>query len=315
MATSYANSGGSGNRTPTLVQVTIAFGSGTVLTGTPALAVDGATSTNAFFFGNNTGTTVEFWFTSRKIIDEAKWYQSGTTAHGTWKWQGSNDRTTWTDIGSTFTLGGVTTQTLTTLAGNATGYLFYRLFQVSGIASSSPWIYEVEFKIDDAGGTSYLHALGSGNRTSTITTAVSGITWGTGTAANLIDGSYANNVWWTNGVAVAGTWVSFDFGALYTVQEARFFQQVVASNGDWKVQGSTNNSTWVDLSGTVTLGLTVEPTRFGGFVTNTTAYRYYRLLGVSGTRTSGPFLWEMEFMVGAAIVAAVGRTQGFVLVP
>src|SRR5580765_271662 len=313
MATSYANSGGSGNRTPTIVQITIAFSGGGVPSGTPSLALDGATSTNAFFFGNNTGTTVEFWFASRKIIDEAKLYQSTTASHGTWKWQGSNDRTTWTDIGSTFTLGGVATQTLTSLAGNVTGYVFYRLFQVSGTASSSPWIYEFEFKIDDAGGTSYLHALGSGNRTSTITTAVSGITWGAGSAANLINGSYANEAFWTNGVAVAGTWVSFDLGAPYTVQEARFFQQVVATNGDWKFQGSTNNSTWVDLSGTVSLGLTVEPTRFGGFVTNTTAYRYYRLLGVAGTRTSGPYLLEMEFMVGAPIVTAVARSQAIIL--
>jgi hypothetical protein len=303
MATSYANPGGSGNRTPTLVQVTVtgapAIGLNTVL----SAAVDGNTSTNAFFFGLGSAYIVEFWFASIKIIDEAKMYQSAATTHGTWKWQGSNDRTTWTDIGSTFTLGGVTTQTMTSLAGNTTGYIFYRLFQVTGPASGTPWIYEFEFKIDEGGTTSYTHALGSGNRTGTITTAIGGgLTWGAGSAAHLINGSLANEAFWSAGGA-AGGWMSFDLGASYLVQEARvFISAAVSDQGSWKFQGSTNNSTWIDLSGTVVLGAAVAApgslTYFGGFATNATDYRYYRLLGVSGTRTTNPFELEVEFMVG-----------------
>lgn len=57
----------------------------------------------------------------------------------------------WTDIGSTFTLGGATTQTITTLSGNTTGYRAYQLTGVSGTANSGPYIHEFEFKIDDAG--------------------------------------------------------------------------------------------------------------------------------------------------------------------
>jgi hypothetical protein len=36
------------------------------------------------------------------MVDEAKWYQSDTNGHGTWKWQGSNDNSVWTDVGGHF---------------------------------------------------------------------------------------------------------------------------------------------------------------------------------------------------------------------
>jgi hypothetical protein len=145
MATSYANAGGTGNRT-SIITVTynpvgIGGAGGTAL-------INGNTADSSSWF--NSLTFLQFEFSGfKKIIDEAKFYQSNTTSHGVWKWQGSNDGSAWTDIGGTFTLGGVATQTFTTLAGNTTEYKFYRILKVSGATSTSPYTYEFEFKIEN----------------------------------------------------------------------------------------------------------------------------------------------------------------------
>ena len=46
----------------------------------------------------------------KKVIKQARWNQSNGSTHGTFKWQGSNDGTSYSDIGGTFTLGGATVQ-------------------------------------------------------------------------------------------------------------------------------------------------------------------------------------------------------------
>lgn len=142
MATSYANTGGTGNRTSIITVTAAGFA------GTPSILVNGDLVTNVAWFNNL--TVLQFEFTGfKKIIDEAKFYQQLTTSHGTWKWQGSNNGTTWTDIGSSFTLGGSTTQTITALAGNTTEYKYYQIVRVSGASSTAPYVYEFEFKIED----------------------------------------------------------------------------------------------------------------------------------------------------------------------
>jgi hypothetical protein len=90
---------------------------------------------------------IRFDLGSAKLITEAKWYQDQATAMGTWKWQGSQNASSWTDIGSSFTLGGATVQTQTALNGNTTQYRYYQLIGVSGSSSSTPYTREIEFKI------------------------------------------------------------------------------------------------------------------------------------------------------------------------
>ena len=85
-------------------------------------------------------------------------------------------------------------------------------------------------------------------------------------------------------------------------------------------QGSTNGSTWVSL-GTFTYldpastvmvggGQIVPDTDFVNdkgnpvpvdthLVTNGTAYQYYRMLGVSGTTSGGPYEYEILFMIAS----------------
>ena len=146
MAQSYANPGGTGNRTATItVTTTVDF------TGAVSLLIDGVTAavTSMWFNSGNSSREVKFTFATPRLITEAKWYQSAIAAHGDWQWQGSPDNSAWTNIGSTFTLGTAATQTITTLSGNVTSYRYYRMLQTTGTASTSPYLYEIEFNIDD----------------------------------------------------------------------------------------------------------------------------------------------------------------------
>lgn len=151
-ATSYANAGGQGDRT---ASVTVTASAGLIASGVVSNLVDGATGNNttdsiSFTAGASvSGATLTFDFgaSAKRVITEAKWLQSSTASHGTWKWQGSQDGSSWVDIGSSFTLGGATTQTQTALSTNTQGYRYYRLLGVSGTASGSPFIQEIQFKI------------------------------------------------------------------------------------------------------------------------------------------------------------------------
>ncbi len=137
-----------GNRNSSItVTTTLSLAGGAITS-----ILDGDTSTNsysnstAFSSAAVSGKEIRFQFSASTKITEAKWYQSTSDSHGTWKWQGSNDGSNWTDIGNSFTVGGTTTQTQTELSSNILGYLYYRLLGVSGNTATPPWIYEIEFK-------------------------------------------------------------------------------------------------------------------------------------------------------------------------
>lgn len=149
--TSYSNTGGTGNRTSI---ITVSISASTMAgAGAANVLVDGTKSgaTNKYFSppASCTGKYIKFDFGigASKVITEAKYYQQTTASQGTWKWQGSNNDNDWTDLGSNFTLGGVATQTITTLSGNASGYRYYRILGVTGNPSEAPYVYEFEFKI------------------------------------------------------------------------------------------------------------------------------------------------------------------------
>lgn len=159
-STSYANKGGTGNRTSSgpnglVVSVTdtgvcpnMEGGGGS----SDSHWVDGTFSNGQGFFTGGAVTSasaVTFDFGSGKsaIVNEVTYYQQSAASQGTWKWQGSNDASSWTDIGASFTLGTSATQVITTLSANTTSYRYYRLLGVSGTSNGGPWVYEMEFKI------------------------------------------------------------------------------------------------------------------------------------------------------------------------
>jgi hypothetical protein len=153
--TSYANPGGSGNRTET--NQVICTTDGTHRTAPPeydakALACDGDLGSSTWFGPISTpGQYIRFDFGSghAKVMTEAKYYQSDTATHGVWKWQGSDNATDWTSIGADFTLGGATTNTITTLSANTTSYRYYQIVLVSGSTNGSSYWHEFEFKVDE----------------------------------------------------------------------------------------------------------------------------------------------------------------------
>lgn len=156
MATSYANPGGTGDRTASITVTTNAsLGSGA---GTQQNLVDGAKANNtsdACWVNNSQGAAMYFKFDFgvgvAKLIQEAKWYQNGSSAQpGVWKWKGSNDDSGYTDLTTTFTLNGAGAgDPIGDLSANVLGYRYYKLEQTTNAGGNdTPWLWECEFKID-----------------------------------------------------------------------------------------------------------------------------------------------------------------------
>lgn len=148
VTTSYANAGGTGDRTSSITVSQSGVNSPQYHTIGALTLINGAFSNSSWMSaGAADGEWVKFDFGSAKVINEAKWYQSASNAQGTWKFQGSNDNSSWANIESSFTLGGSTVQTITEISGNTTSYRYYRLIKVSGSTSAVPYSREIEFKI------------------------------------------------------------------------------------------------------------------------------------------------------------------------
>jgi hypothetical protein len=149
--TSYANTGGTGNRSSSIT-VTTTLGTGGA-DGSIGILVDGDLTAGAgtYFSGEAvSGKIIKFDFGSgqSKVADTLRWKQQDASGQGTWKPQGSTDNSTWDDLGSNQTLGGATTSYIA--MSPTGGYRYYRLLGVSGSTSNSPYLYEAEFKIADA---------------------------------------------------------------------------------------------------------------------------------------------------------------------
>jgi hypothetical protein len=117
----------------------------------PTYGVDGNFQNWELFITNTSvaGHYIRFDFGTAIIITEMKWYQNWYYQNqGIWQIQGSNDGTNWTNIGSSFALGTVTTQTITAPSGNTTAYRYYQLLGVSGHTcdiAAYIYVHEIEF--------------------------------------------------------------------------------------------------------------------------------------------------------------------------
>lgn len=151
---SYNYPGGLGDRS---ASITVTSSVGLFSTGNASGLVNGNIYDTSQYFGAGLDASshwIKFDFGAARKITEAKWFQSGAASHGTWKWQGSNDDSSYTDVGTSFTLGSVTPQAHTSLTGNTVAYRYWKLVGVSGTTSSSPYINECEFKLNDSSAVS-----------------------------------------------------------------------------------------------------------------------------------------------------------------
>lgn len=119
----------------------------------------------------------------------------------------------------------------------------------------------------------------------------------------LIDGTHASNFFFYPNPAnnVAGTYIRFDFGvdAHKLITEATLYQDVYREQGIWQWQGSDNGTDWTNIGANFTLGCpygtTVQiQTELHG---NTNRYRYYQLLGISGTTDGTSYELELDFKI------------------
>lgn len=300
MATAYTNPGGTGRRGHLIIVSGTGLGGGY-----SPQAIVGAdwvpTSNCPYGSGAVAGKYIRFQFSEAVLIDECKWYQNQTTSNGVWKWQGSNDATNWTDIGSSFTLGGGLTQTQTQLNGNTTKYIYYQLLGVSGsFAVLSTFINEAEFKIDVTDQVkTYLNSTYSyGNRTGTITVSSDFLS---ANPSGFVDGLNQTNYTKFSGTNPAGHYIKFDFGTALCITEAIYFQQNTTASGTWKWQGSNDESNWIDIGSPFSLGGATREV-LTELSTNVTEYRYYRLLGTGGTTNTSVYLYEFIFQISSVFV-------------
>lgn len=104
--------------------------------------INGSNS-NTLEFKNASNGIIKFEFNEKICLTGFTWYQSNNTSHGTWQVEALQGENLWIKISDTFTLGGNNTSIYT--FENKNFYNQYRLFQVSGSSSTSPWIQEIEF--------------------------------------------------------------------------------------------------------------------------------------------------------------------------
>ncbi len=150
----------------------------------------------------------------------------------------------------------------------------------------------------------------------TITTSKTGLiitkpstinyTFNANTIANLIDG-VDNNVYVTStptGTLNNSPWFNFEFPtpkALTYLEIGHYLNQYLFSlSSTYKIQGSSDNTNWTDVSETLTYnnvatstsgGLSTNNSNIANFASNRRAYKYYRIFGISGAAGAG---WATE---------------------
>lgn len=298
---SYWNAGGMGDRTSSItVTTTATLGGGTINN-----LIDGGFATgntdSCWFNSGQTLREVKFDFGAgvQKIIDGFRWFQDTSATHGTWVFEGSNDDSTYTTIGSSFTLGTNTegTNTYTFFSGaNSTAYRYYKLRQTSGTTASNPYLREIHFRIADPAIGEVRDALVSGDRTSLITTTTTATMALSTHIDNLVDGAFslsaADSAAFTSGESTRE--IKFDLGSGKVLTGFLWLQSSEQSHGTWVIEGSNDDSTYTGLGSSFTLGgILVQQQTWS----NSTAYRYYKLRQTSGTTNTSPWLLEIEFRV------------------
>jgi hypothetical protein len=174
------------------------------------------------------------------------------------------------------------------------------------------YIFTLRDNNEDYTSTSYNNPLGKGDRRLLIDYSQNGSIFSDYNPIDslkvpLLDGYYSIPLLGSPGYgyllgAVAGCYMQFDFKKNKLIQEAKLYQDLLSTHGIWRWQGSTDGSTFINIGNTFTFGTdTVEGIHQVGYMTelnsNTTPYRYYRLLGISGNASYQPYLLELEFKI------------------
>ena len=147
----------------------------------------------------------------------------------------------------------------------------------------------------------------TGDRTSSILVTTN-ISLDGGTINNFVDGAInhtnADGFYWSGGQNPSGWYVQFDFLSSKVISESKLYTYADGDvHGTWRWQATDDTSgSWTNIGNTFILqGASAGSTSHGVSTQlngNTTAYRYYRLLGVSGS-TMNNYFKEIEFKTAA----------------
>lgn len=307
-STSYANPGGTGNRSSFwTITTNITPASGAV-----ANLVNGnltGDATNAFKMASASDRLkwIRFHATDglAYCIDALKLFSDVVNDHDDWFIGATNNGEDFVELGTLSQLAGAVAGTEYTFT-NTGRYTDYIIWQKPGsLLSTVPWLEEIDFKISTSGAQtsvatnvpSYLNKYGFLDRTSVLTvTSTSGN--GGGTPSNLVDGGAvddANDSWWFQGGQSARE-IIFDAGSGNTFRpvEATWWQDNTTSHGTWQAYWGDNVLAYTSFGSTFTLGgVAIETIDLSAFPAG--GKRALRFLQTVGSTSSSPFLRECLF--------------------
>ena len=105
--------------------------------------IDGNTGTR--WRGTTSSNWLQVQLKEQKIIQKIRLYM-GSYYISSFRFYGSNDASTWTQLGGTYTGASTdTSQWYTYTIDNAVAYLYYKIETLSGYSSSRIYLYELEF--------------------------------------------------------------------------------------------------------------------------------------------------------------------------
>ena len=120
-----------------------------------------------------------------------------------------------------------------------------------------------------------------------------------GVANSAVDGSFTNNSadsWQLNAVSVQGHWIQFDFGEenARIIDETTWHSTNLNDSGTWQWHGSNDGLNFSALGTSFTLGGEAIQT-IDALNSNSVGYRYYRMVGISGTADADTVHKEVLF--------------------
>jgi hypothetical protein len=148
---------------------------------------------------------------------------------------------------------------------------------------------------------SYANAGGTGDRQLDIQVIGTANLWGgyVNYLRYTIDGSANSQIYPNNTVAVAGEYTRFWFTTARIITEVKLYTDTSTNTGTWKWQASNDASIWTDVSASFALNVVGAGAHvIGDLSANTTAYKYYQLIGVSGNSSWAAYWTQFEFKIG-----------------
>jgi hypothetical protein len=141
------------------------------------------------------------------------------------------------------------------------------------------------------------------DNTTTINTTYSAGIFYEGVLDNLIDGDVSSaDCSFTHQLSNVGLFMQFEFPTP-TIITGFTWKGGSNSQGTWDFQGSNDGTSWTSTGSTFEILPVNDTLTISTMSSNTTAYTYYRLLGVSGAFDGVHYIKGFGFLVGAEIPA------------